>query len=151
MVQLPGLNTPQFTWVKTTLRRHPRPVAPVYQPEVAAEAIVHAAEHPRRELWVGVNTPILIAGNHVVPWIGDRYLARTNVEAQQGQEPIAADRPDYVDAPLGDRGTHGPFDDEARPRSLQLALTKRRGGVGAGLAALAVGTGVVAARRRFRR
>ena len=142
MVQLPGLNTPQFTWVKTTLHRQPRPVAPVFAPEVAADAILHAADYPRRELWVGGNTPILIAGNHVLPWLGDRYLARTNVEAQQGDAAIDPGRANYLYGPLGDRGTHGPFRDEAKPRSLQLALTKRRTAlVGAGLA-----LGAVAAR-----
>lgn len=105
MVQLPGLNTPQFTWVKTTLHRHPRPVAPVFQPEVAARAIVFAAEHPRRERWLGLNTAVIIAANHVVPGIADRYLARTNVDGQQTDEPIDPDRPDYLHAPLGDRGT----------------------------------------------
>jgi short-subunit dehydrogenase len=149
MVQLPGLNTTQFTWVRTTLRRQPRPVAPVYQPEVAADAIVHAAAHPRRELWVGANTPLLIWGNHVAPWLADRYLARTNVKAQQADTPIDPDhRPDYLYAPLGDRGTHGPFDAEAKPRSVQLALTKRKRPLLAGLGAAAVATALAARRAR---
>jgi NADP-dependent 3-hydroxy acid dehydrogenase YdfG len=147
MVQLPGLNTPQFTWVRTTLRRHPRPVAPVYQPEVAADAIVHAVSHPRRELWVGANTPVFILGNHIAPWLGDRYLARTNVEAQQTDEPLDPSRPDYLYGPLGDRGTHGPFDGEAKPRSRQLALTKRRNVLAAAAAGALAVAGVAAARR----
>jgi NADP-dependent 3-hydroxy acid dehydrogenase YdfG len=148
MVQLPGLNTTQFTWVRTTLRRHPRPVAPVYQPEVAADAILHAAEHPRRELWAGATTPVFILGNHLAPWIGDRYLARTNVDAQQTDEPLDPSRPDYLYAPLGDRGTHGPFDDEARARSVQLALAKRRRALVAAAGAAAAGVaGAVFARR----
>src|SRR3954468_17271853 len=83
MVQLPGLNTPQFTWVRTTLRRKPRPVPPVFQPEVAAAGIVAAADRPRRELWIGGMTFAVILGNRVAPWLADRYLARTNVDAQQ--------------------------------------------------------------------
>jgi hypothetical protein len=150
MVQLPGLNTTQFTWVRTTLRRQPRPVAPVYQPEVAADAIVHAAEHPRRELWVGASTPILITGNKVAPWLGDRYLARTNVEAQQTPDPIDPDRPDYLYRPLGDRGSHGPFDGEARASSVQLALAKRRRALTLAAAATAVGAAGTALVRRAR-
>jgi short-subunit dehydrogenase len=150
MVQLPGLNTTQFTWVRTTLRRQPRPVAPVYQPEVAADAIVHAAEHPRRELWVGASTPILITGNKVAPWLGDRYLARTNVEAQQTPEPIDPNRPDYLYGPLGDRGSHGPFDGEARTSSVQLALAKRRRALTLAAAATAVGAAGTALARRAR-
>jgi short-subunit dehydrogenase len=137
MVQLPGLNTPQFTWVRTTLRRQPRPVPPVYQPEVAADAIVHAAEHPRRELWVGGNTVAVIVGSQLAPWLADRYLARTDVEAQQAEQPIDPARPDYLYAPLGDRGAHGPFDEEAKPRSLQLELVKRRRAIGVGGALVA--------------
>jgi hypothetical protein len=149
MVQLPGLNTPQFTWVRTTLRRHPRPVAPVYQPEVAAEAILHAAEHPRRELWVGGSTVLTIVGAQLAPGLADRYLARTNVEAQQTDEPIDPSRPDYLYRPLGDRGTHGPFDDEAKERSLQLALSRRRPALLAGaLGAALAGAGAAALRRR---
>lgn len=127
MVQLPGLNTTQFTWVRTRLARRPRPVPPVYQPEVAAEAVEWASRHPRRELWVGANTPLVIAGSQLAPWLADRYLARTNVDAQQTDEPLPADWRDYLDAPLpGDRGAHGPFGDEARPRSIQLKLAKAR-------------------------
>jgi NAD(P)-dependent dehydrogenase (short-subunit alcohol dehydrogenase family) len=127
MVQLPGLNTPQFRWVRTRLPRTPRPVAPVYQPEVAGDAIEWASRHPRRELWVGANTPLVIAGSQLAPSLADRYLARTNVDAQQTDEPLAPGRGDYLDAPLpGDRGAHGPFDDEARSRSVQLALVKAR-------------------------
>jgi short-subunit dehydrogenase len=152
MVQLPGLNTPQFTWVRTTLRRHPRPVAPVFQPEVAAEAIVYAAEHPRRELWVGANTALIIAANHLAPWVADRYLARTNVEAQQTAQPIDPDRPDYLYAPLDDRedrGAHGPFDAEAKGRSVALAFSRRkRPLLGAGAATLVA---AATAARRARR
>jgi NADP-dependent 3-hydroxy acid dehydrogenase YdfG len=150
MVQLPGLNTTQFTWVRTTLRRQPRPVAPVYQPEVAADAIVYAAEHPRRELWVGASTPILITGNKLAPWLGDRYLARTNVEAQQTPDPIDPGRPDYLYRPLGDRGSHGPFDGEARASSVQLALAKRRRALTLAAAATAVGAAGTALARRAR-
>ena len=140
MVQLPGLNTPQFTWVRTSLRKHPMPVPPIFQPEVAADAIVRSADRPRRELWVGANSAIIIASNHLAPRLADRYLARTNVDAQQTDWPIDSQRPDYLDAPLNDRGTHGPFDDEAKSRSIQLMFNKRLRPIAA-----AVGGGALAA------
>jgi short-subunit dehydrogenase len=147
MVQLPGLNTPQFEQVRTTLRRHPRPVAPVWEPEVAAGAIAFAAAHPRRELWVGPSTVAAIAGNKLAPWLADRYLARTAVDGQQTPDPIPSDRPDYLYAPLpGDRGAHGRFDDEAKPLSLQLMLTKRKRPLLAA-AAVALVSGVLARAR----
>jgi len=145
-VHLPGLNTPQFGWVKTTLRRHPQPVPPIYQPEIAADAIVHAAEHPRREFFVGGSTVATITGNKLAPRVADRYLARTNIPAQQTGDPIDPEHhPDYLYAPLpGDRGAHGRFDAQATRRSPTWWLTKHR----ARLAAAAAVAGAAAALRR---
>ncbi len=127
MVQLPGLNTPQFDQVATTLARHPQPVPPVYQPELAARAILWATDHPRREVYVGEPTPLVIWGGRLAPGLVDRYLARTNYEAQQTDEPIPADRPSYLWEPLpGDRGAHGAFGDAAHRRSIQFELATRR-------------------------
>ena len=148
-VHLPGLNTPQFGWVRTTLRRHPRPVAPVYQPEVAADAIVWASEHPRREVFVGGSTVATILGNRLAPRIADRYLARTAVDGQQTDIPIEPRRPDYLFAPLpGDRGSHGIFDDEATSRSYAWWLTKRRAALAAGAAASGAVAALAAPRAR---
>jgi NAD(P)-dependent dehydrogenase (short-subunit alcohol dehydrogenase family) len=152
MVQLPGLNTPQFETVRTRLPRHPRPVAPVYQPEVAAKAIVWAADHPRREIKVGASTAITVAGNKLLPGLGDWYLARTAVDGQQMHDPVNGDRPDNLFAPVpGDHGAHGRFDDEAKPRSTQLWLTTHKGvlAAGAGVAA-AVAAGAAAVLRHAR-
>ncbi len=127
MVHLPGLNTPQFDRVKTTLPRHPRPVAPVYQPEVAAKAIVWAAEHRRREVMVGGPTPLTVWAGRLAPGLVDRYLARTNYQGQQTDEPIPPDRQSYLWEPVpGDPGAHGDFDAEAHDSSLHLALTTHR-------------------------
>jgi NAD(P)-dependent dehydrogenase (short-subunit alcohol dehydrogenase family) len=145
MVQMPALNTPQFETVLTRLPRHPRPVAPVYQPEVAAEALVYAAKHPeRREYWVGGSTAITIAGNAVLPGVGDRYLARSAIDGQQTKEPVPDDRPTNLWEPLpGDRGAHGRFGDEAKPRSVQLWASKHHrallAAAGAGLAGAVAG------------
>ena len=138
LVQLPGLNTPQFGWVRTDLHRHPQPVPPIYQPEVAARAIAWAAEHPRRELWVGLPTVYTILGEKLASGLMDRYLARTNVEAQQTDTPIVpSHRDDNLQSPPpGDPGAHGRFDDKAKARSPQLWLAthkralRRRGGRG---------------------
>jgi NADP-dependent 3-hydroxy acid dehydrogenase YdfG len=128
-VQLPGVNTPQFDWVRTRLHRHPQPVPPVYQPEVAARAIVFAAQHPRRELWVGFPTVYTILAERVVSGLMDRYLAKTNIGAQEAKQPIdPAERPDNLFAPPpGDPGAHGAFDDKAKPSSRQLWLTMHKG------------------------
>ena len=150
MVQLPGLNTPQFTWVRTRGLEHtPRPVPPVFQPEVAAKGIVLAATHDRREVWVGGSTVATILANKIGPTVGDLYLAATNVKAQQTDRSVAPDRRDYLFEPLPeDRGAHGPFDDEAKPRSLQLSLSAHRRGLALGAAALAAGAGAAARGRR---
>jgi hypothetical protein len=126
-VHMPGLNTPQFGWVRTTLRRHPMPVPPIYQPEVAADAVLWAMDHPRREFFVGGSTVMTILGNKLAPRVADLYLAKTNVKAQQTEDPIPEDRPDYLFSPLpGDRGAHGRFDGQAHGRSPSWWVTKHR-------------------------
>jgi NAD(P)-dependent dehydrogenase (short-subunit alcohol dehydrogenase family) len=126
MVQLPALNTPHFDVVRSRLPRHPKPVPPIYQPEVAARAIVWSAEHPRRELWVGRSTVLALVANRFVPGLLDRYLARTAYDAQQTDQPVSPDRPDNLeDALPGDRGAHGEFGAEARERSFQLWAATR--------------------------
>src|SRR5438093_5079943 len=150
VVHLPGLNTTQFSWARARTRGQPRPVAPVYQPEIAARAIVWAAHHRRRELWVGFPTAYTIVGNRIAPWFADRYLARTAVKGQQTDQPLDPGRPDYLDAPLDDgvdHGAHGPFGDEAKRRSPQLALAEHRRAAALAVA-LAAGAAAVAAARR---
>ncbi len=126
-VHMPALNTPQFGWVRSRLPFHPQPVPPIYQPELAAEAIVWAAGHPRREYWIGYPTVGAILVNHIVPGLLDRYLARTNIEAQQSDIPVAAGRPDNLEEPVaGSQAAHGIFDEQAKSRSLQSRLSMYR-------------------------
>jgi NAD(P)-dependent dehydrogenase (short-subunit alcohol dehydrogenase family) len=140
MVQMPALNTPQFGWVKSRLPYKAQPVAPIYQPEVAAEAILWAAHHPRRELYVGFSTVKAIIGNKITPWLGDWYLSRMGYAAQQTAEPADPDRRDNLWQPVpGDHGSHGTFGARARDSSLQLWASTHRGWLalaGLGLAAL---------------
>ena len=122
LVDMPALNTPHFEWVRTRLPGHPQPVPPIYQPEVAADAIVWAAEHAPRTLTVGMSTALAIYGNRVVPGLLDHYLARTAYRSQQLDEPVDPGRPDNLWGPVGgDHGAHGRFDHVAHSRSLQLA------------------------------
>lgn len=127
MVELPAINTPQFHWVKTTLKRQPQPVPPIFQPELAADAVVWAADHPRREFWVGWPTVRAVLANRVIPGLLDRYLARKGFDAQQSDRPIEPGRVDNLYEPVpGDHGARGGFDQQAKSRSLQwwMARTK---------------------------
>jgi short-subunit dehydrogenase len=127
MVQLPALNTPQFSWVKSRLPRRPQPVPPIFQPEVAAEAIVYAAHHRRREIYVGWPTVKAIVGNKVAAAYGDRYLARMGYDAQQYDGAVLTDRPNNLYDPLpGDHGAHGEFGERASPFSTELWLDTHR-------------------------
>ncbi|MEU0057129.1 SDR family oxidoreductase [Streptomyces sp. NPDC006334] len=155
MVQLPGLNTPQFDWVLNRMPGRARPVAPVYQPEVAARAIVHAAGHARRrEYWVGGSTAATLVANAVMPGLLDRYLARTAFDAQQEDGGSRGSHGpgnlwEPADGPHGhDHGAHGRFDDEAIGHSPQGWASRNRGRVGAGLLAAGVGAAVTAGLRR---
>jgi NAD(P)-dependent dehydrogenase (short-subunit alcohol dehydrogenase family) len=125
MVQLPAVNTPQFTWARGKLPRTPQPVPPIFQPEVAADAIVWAAHHPQREVMVGGPTVKAILGNAIAPSFADHYLARNGFVAQQTDEPNDG-RPDNLFAPVeGTQAAHGPFDAQAKSQSLQLRLRKQ--------------------------
>ena len=131
MVQLPGLNTPQFEHCRSHLDDYPQPVPPIYQPEVAADAIHWAAHHDRRELYVGRSTLKTIWSNKIAPWLVDRYLARTGYSGQMADFEYDPDRPDNLAEPVsGDPGAHGPFDQTAVRSSQQLWLSKHRQGLG---------------------
>lgn len=139
LVHLPAMNTPQFEIGRTKLPRHPQPVPPIYQPEVAAEAIVWIAEHRRRQLYVGAPTLKTVFGNRLAPWLVDRYLARTAYEAQQTEELVNPARPDNLFEPVpGDHGTQGRFGEGAREGSATTWLARHRGLLG-GLAMVGAG------------
>ena len=107
MVQLPAVNTPQFSWVLSRLPERAQPVPPIYQPEVAARAVVYAADHPnRREYWVGASTAATLIVNAVVPGLLDRYLARTGFKAQQTGGPKDPDQPANLWEPADGDGGH---------------------------------------------
>jgi NAD(P)-dependent dehydrogenase (short-subunit alcohol dehydrogenase family) len=150
MVQMPAMNTPQFGWVKSRLPRKGQPVPPIFQPEVAAHAVVWAAAHDRREIYVGWPTVEAIVGNKIAPGWLDSYLARTCYDAQMTDEPEDPNRPDNLWEPVpGDHGAHGSFDARSRGFSWQLWADLNRGWLalaGAGLAGLTVG--LLANRRR---
>jgi NAD(P)-dependent dehydrogenase (short-subunit alcohol dehydrogenase family) len=137
MVQMPALNTPQFGWVKSRLPNKAQPVPPIYQPEVAADAIVFAATHNRREIYVGMPTVKAIVGNKIAPGLADKYLARMGYSSQQTEEPADPNQSDNLMRPLpGDHGAHGAFDDRSHRFSPQLWATKHRGSLLAAGAAL---------------
>jgi short-subunit dehydrogenase len=147
MVQLPAVNTPQFSWVKSRLPHKAQPVPPIYQPEVPAEAIYWAAHHRRREVMVGTSTVKAVEGNKVIPGLLDRFLARKGFSGQQTKQPRDSHRPDNLWEPLDgenghDHGAHGSFDAKARDFSPELWLNKNREWLGvaaAGLTAFGLG------------
>ena len=155
MVQMPAVNTPQFSWVLSRLPRHPQPVPPIYQPEVAARAVVHAADHPRRrEYWVGASTAATLAANAVAPGLLDRYLGRTGFGSQQSAQPHEADAPVNLWAPADgpdgrDFGAHGVFDDKTISHDPQPWASRHHGVLaGASAAAGAACALLLASRRR---
>jgi len=122
-VMLPAMNTPQFSWCRTRLPNHPQPVPPIFQPEVAARAIVWAVTHKRREVYVGFPTVKAIYGNELAPAFADRYLADHAFSGQQTSQPVSPDRPDNLFEPVDvNYGPHGIFGDRAKELSVQSSL-----------------------------
>jgi hypothetical protein len=145
------LNTPQFTWVKSRLPNKAQPVPPIYEPEVAAEAIYWAAHHSRRELLVGLPTFIAVQGNKLAPGLGDLYLAKTGFKSQQMDVPEDPNRPDNLWEPVDaehDHGTHGPFDKRAHRSSPYLWETTHWQWVTLAFAGLAGAAAVTLWRRK---
>jgi len=126
VAQMPAVNTPQFSWVLSRLPNHPQPVAPIYQPEIAARGVAFAADHPRRkQYWVGDSTAATILANKFAAPLLDRYLARTGYASQQTAEEVGPDRPSNLWGPVDgesghDHGSHGEFDDHAHHLSPEL-------------------------------
>jgi NAD(P)-dependent dehydrogenase (short-subunit alcohol dehydrogenase family) len=135
VAQMPAVNTPQFSWVRSRLPRHPQPVPPIYQPEVVARGVLFAADHPRRrQYWVGASTAATIFANKFVPALLDRYLARTGFDSQQTSEKVDDDRPDNLYEALDgqggkDHGAHGIFDSRSHSRSAQVWLDEHTAGL----------------------
>ncbi|MCQ8783718.1 SDR family oxidoreductase [Mangrovibrevibacter kandeliae] len=151
MVDLPGVNTPQFDWIRTNLPKKPRPASPPFQPEIAARAIHWAAHHRRKRVIVGFPSVQAIFGDYVASSLLDHYLARTAFSGQQGEEKVAADRKDNLYQPVpGDHGAHGRFDATARTSSWQLWLNLNRGAIALAAAGV-VGLGALGLSRRRRR
>jgi NAD(P)-dependent dehydrogenase (short-subunit alcohol dehydrogenase family) len=153
MVQLPGVNTPQFDHCLSKMPNHPQPVAPVYQPEVPADAVHWAAHHRRRQAYVGISTLYTVLGSKFAPWIAERYLAKTAVSGQQTEGPPDEQNKagNLMEPQPGDPGAHGRFDEKAHARSPQWWASKhRRMLTGAGAAALAVAAARASAVRAAR-
>jgi len=152
MVQLPGLNTPQFDWNDNEFDQHPQPVAPVFQPETAARAIRFLGDHPRRNMWVGVSTAYTILGNRFAPSFLDWYLARTTVGGQltDSAGPRLGSnvfKPKDADT---DQGAHGMFDETAHGRDPWSWTSMHRGPVAAAVTSVVLAAGVAVLRGRRR-
>lgn len=152
IAQLPAVNTPQFSWVRSRLPRHPQPVPPIYQPEVAARGVLHAADHPRRkQYYIGATTAATIWANRLAPALLDRYLARTGTGSQQtDQQPPSGESNLFepVDQPKGtDHGAHGVFNDAAHSRSSEATLSRHPAAISALAAGIAATAAVLLKRR----
>ncbi|MEB3064313.1 SDR family oxidoreductase [[Mycobacterium] zoologicum] len=155
VAQMPAVNTPQFSWVLSRLPRHPQPVPPIYQPQLVARAVLHAADHPRRkQRWVGASTAATLLAQKLAAPLLDRYLARTGYESQQTGERAPGEGPYNLWQPLDDRpgsdhGARGVFDDSSHVHGPQIWAARHAGLVAGAATALGMaGAGVLAARRR---
>jgi short-subunit dehydrogenase len=149
MVDLPAVNTPQFNWALNKTGKKARPVAPVYQPEVAARAIFFAATHKRRQIWLGYSTVQAILANRVAPGLIDRYLAKFGYSGQMTAEPTEPGAPANLFDPVpGAFGAHGRFDSEARQTSWEMFTDWHRGAFWAAAAVgLVASIGILLKRR----
>jgi hypothetical protein len=152
VVHLPAVNTPQFSWCMNKMPYEPEPVPPIFQPEIIADAVFHAAHHPRREIYLGWPTVKAVFGQKLAPGYADRYLARHGFRSQTTDEPRDPERPSNLFVPVpGDPGAHGRFDAQARARDLIAPATTRLGAAGVTAIAAVLGAGLVVAIARAMR
>lgn len=153
MVQLPGLNTTQFNWNDSKMPRHPMPVPPIFQPELAAKAVVFLAEHPRRNMWVGVATAYTLLGERLAPKVLDLFLGRTAVDSQQTDASLPRWGSNLFEPQdeQADRGARGPFDNQAHSRDPVLWLSMHRRAVLTGTALIAVTKAVLLSKKARKR
>ena len=146
MIQLPGLNTPQFNWNLNKMPKHPMPVAPIFQPELPAKGIVFLAEHPRRNMWIGISTAYTILGERIAPKVADFYLARTGVSGQQTDRnlPRLGSNVGEPRDDEADQRAHGPFDDKAYSRDPVTWLSMHRRAILSGIGATALASALAA-------
>lgn len=98
--------------VDTPLPRHaanfmdvePQLPGPVYSPDVVAEALLYAAAHPRRDIYVGAPARLLATGSFMLPQASDRYAARVLLRQQRSGRTAAGPRRGALHAPCGDDG-----------------------------------------------
>jgi len=144
VVQLPAINTPQFDWAKNRLENKPQPAPPIYEPEVAARAVMQAVRDGNRELLVGQSVLQLVFGNMVLPEAMDRILARAGTEQQQSERIEPGNRPDNIHDPVTHigataRGSHG---DRAQDTGVIVDGDQARMGVLFSLPLVALGLGL---------
>lgn len=151
-VHLPGMNTPQFDWARANTEGKPRPVPPVYQPEVAAKAVLRAAHERPRELWVGRATAKIILGAMLAPAYLDRMMGKQLIDKQQSRAPHG-DRPDNLETPApGPYAAHGRFESQAEENAVVIDPDQMRKAAGVALGAVAIGvTALCLSRGRGRR
>jgi short-subunit dehydrogenase len=135
MVHLPAINTPQFDWALNKMKTKAQPVPPIFEPEVAARAILFGATHDRREVWVGYSTVQAIVGNMIAPGLLDRLLATKGYSGQLTETPLPDDAPGNLFRPVPGHATaHGRFDNRARTTSWEMFTDRHRDGIFAGIA-----------------
>lgn len=154
MLQLPAVNTPQFTWGRNKMPRKAQPVPPIYQPELIGQAAYWAGRHHKRQMYLGGSAAIVVNANKFVPGLGDRYLALTGYRSQMRDEPRDPNQPDNLFEPADetkDYGAHGAFDDRSINHSYEMWVSEHvplvLAGVTTGLAAAIAGLALVSRRR----
>jgi short-subunit dehydrogenase len=138
VVQMPALNTPQFSWCKSNMRHEAQPVPPIFQPEVGAEAVYWAAHQRHREVFVGWPTARAIWGQRVMPGLLDHLAARLAWDGQMYDGAPDPNRPvDLYEPVPGHQSAHGAFDSRAQDHSWEIQLTMRASWLSSALSSVA--------------
>ena len=108
-IQPYGIDTPLFRFSRTRLSTGVRPPAPTYDPAVVAELIVHAAEHPSRELFAGGAAWLSAMAQRYAPRLNEAVMARVAVAMQRSPDDPVPARDSLFRPVPGDDAVRGGF------------------------------------------
>lgn len=145
LIQPGSVDTPFFRHSKSAMGREPAPPPPVYAPEAVAEAILHCAEHPERNVVVGGGARAMIGLRRAAPRLADKLFERTLFSGQKGGQ-LARPYEGSLYEPSGPSSVHGGYEGRRWSLYTRAALHPWASALGA----LALGAGVMAAARTWR-
>ena len=124
LIKPSAIDTPYTRHAKNLMPVEPQNPPPVYAPDLVAEAILHCAEHPERDLYVGGGGKALAAAGHYAPRLTDKMLEAMMFDMQKSDRQKPPARPDSLYAPIDDGEERGDYTGHVAESSVYTKASK---------------------------